>query len=249
MRIEQYQRFYNLEDKHWWLVGMRGIFYRAISNIYKQNANLMILDVGCGTGMIIKDLERFGKVAGIDIEEAAIKFCQQRNIGKLCLGSGVNLPYKAEAFDLVTVFSVLEHVQDDALFIKELSRVCKDSGRIILSTSAFDFLWSEHDVINEHKRRYTKNSLKTLVNGQNLHIERITYTNFILFPFILLGVISEKVLKCFLGSIVNRFYTTPRLINKSLLLILKLESWILSRFNFPFGVSLLCVARKTGKTI
>ena len=247
MQIEQYQRFYELEDKHWWFVGMRDIFYRSISGIYREDANLKILDVGCGTGIIIKDLERFGKVVGIDIEDAALKFCQQRNIGKICLGDGVNLPFKDATFDLVTVFSVVEHIQDDAGFIQELSRSCRDNGRIILSTSAFNFLWNEHDVINEHKRRYTKSRLEALFRGQNLHIEKITYTNFILFPLILLGIILKNMLRCLFGSMVDRFYSTPQLANKLLILILKLESLILSRFNFPFGVSLLCIARKTKK--
>lgn len=245
MRIEQYRRFYELEDKHWWFVGMRDIFYRAITNIYKKDANLMILDVGCGTGIVMKDLERFGRVVGIDLEDTALKFCQKRNIGKLCLGSGVSLPFKDAAFDLVTAFSVVEHVQDDASFIKELSRVCKNSGRVILSTSAFNFLWSEHDIINEHKRRYTKNSLKEMFYRQRLAIEKVTYTNFILFPLILPAIILKSLLKLFRGSVIKAYYTTPVLINQLLIFILKAESLILNRFNFPYGVSLLCVGRKT----
>lgn len=245
MQIGQYRRFYELEGRHWWFVGMRDIFYRALNNIYKNNANLLILDVGCGTGIIMKDLERFGKVVGIDIEPVALEFCQKRNIDKLCLGSGVNLPFKDATFDLVTAFSVIEHVQDDVSFIKELSRVCKNGGRVILSAPAFNLLWSEHDIINGHKRRYVKNGLKKMFCGQHLTIEKITYTNFILFPFILPAIILNNLLKHPRGSMLNVFYSTSKLINRFLIFILKVESLILNRFNLPLGVSLLCFGRKT----
>ncbi|MCX5693736.1 MAG: class I SAM-dependent methyltransferase [Candidatus Omnitrophica bacterium] len=244
MQIEQYRRFYELEDKHWWFVGMRDIFCRLISNIYKGNKKLLVLDVGCGAGMIMKDLEKFGKVVGVDVEDAALKFCQKRDVGDLCLGSGVNLPFKDATFDLVTAFSVVEHVQDDISFIGELNRVCKIGGRIILSTSAFNFLWSQHDLINGHKKRYEKNSLKEIFLKHRLVIEKITYTNFILFPVILLAIILNNLLKRSCKGTVDVFYTMPKLLNGFLTFILKTESIILTKFNFSFGVSLLCVGRK-----
>jgi len=244
LQIEQYERFYALEDKHWWFVGMRDIFYRTINNIYKNNNNLLILDVGCGTGMMMRGLEKFGKVVGIDIEGAALKFCQKKDINKVCFGSGVKLPFKDATFDLVTAFSVVEHVQDDVSFIQELSRVCKNSGRIVLSTSAFNFLWSEHDLINKHKRRYTKDNLQKMFNRQHLLVEKITYTNFILFPLILPAVFLSNLLKYFHVSLTDAYYATPKLINRILISILRTESLILSKSNFPFGISLLCVGKK-----
>jgi ubiquinone/menaquinone biosynthesis C-methylase UbiE len=242
---EQYRYFYELEDKHWWFAGMRDIFFRIIGNIYKPGAGLQILDVGCGAGLNIKELEKFGRVIGIDIEGQALELCQQRSITKLCLGSGLDLPFKNETFDLVTAFNLVEHVQEDAFLIKELARVCKKSGRIILATSAFNFLWSRHDLINEHKRRYTKRTLQFLVNRQNFKIEKLTYTNFILFPLIWAGITWQNLLKCFSAPMVNKYYSIQKPVNKILLWILRLESWILSKFNAPFGVSLLCVVRKT----
>ncbi len=244
MQLEQYQRFYGSEDRHWWFLGMRRIFTRIIKNIYGDQTNLEILDVGCGTGMIMQDLKKFGQVVGVDNQTAALEFCQLRKIDQVCLADGLNLPFKDGRFDLVTVFNVVEHIQDDAAFILELSRVCKNKGRIILSTSAFNLLWSRHDQVNQHKRRYTKNRLRALINEQRLCVERITYTNCILFPFILAATVWENIRPSFCGSLLDRYYSLPKSINKLLYLVLKLEELILRLSNFPLGVSLLCVAQK-----
>ncbi|MDD5130592.1 MAG: class I SAM-dependent methyltransferase [Candidatus Omnitrophica bacterium] len=244
MQIEQYQRFYELEDKHWWFVGMRNIFYRFVNDIYRNKTDLKILDVGCGAGMIMKDLGKFGEVTGIDVEPAAMEFCHKRNIGKLCLGSGINLPFRSGVFDLVIAFNVVEHVQDDISFVKELDRVCKGGGRVILATSAFNFLWSQHDEINRHKRRYLKSGLQMILENRHLAVERITYTNCILFLPIFLAITLKKLLRRNGLSLINAYYSAPALINRFLLFILKIESLILIRFDFPYGVSLLCVGRK-----
>jgi ubiquinone/menaquinone biosynthesis C-methylase UbiE len=247
MQPEQYQDFYALEDKHWWFAGMRNIFSATIAKIYGKNIPLKILDVGCGTGRMIKELEKYGRVAGVDCEEAALGFCRKREIKSICLANALRLPFRSGEFDLVTAFNLVEHVQDDGFLIKELSRVCKKGGRIILATSAFRFLWSKHDELNGHKRRYSKENLRELVKSQDLVIEKLTYTNFILFPFIWLGIILQSLFKPCFSSLLRNYYSIREPGNKILLLALRLEAWVLGRFNAPFGVSFLCVARKTGK--
>lgn len=226
---------------------MRDIFHRSIKNIYRDNKDLCILDTGCGTGAIMRDLGEFGNVIGLDVKPKALEFCKQRRIEKILLSDGVTLPFKDRIFDLVTAFSVIEHIENDIGFIKEISRVCKDNGKVVISTSAFNFLWSEHDIVNEHKRRYTKRRLKGILN-KHFVIEKITHTNCILFLFIWLGIILRNLLKGYSHQPSNGFYSLPKFMNKILTFILKTESVILQKINFPFGVSLLCIARKAKST-
>ena len=243
MRKGQYERYYSLEDDYWWFLGMRDIFYRSISRIYKGREDMRILDAGCGTGGMIKDLQRFGECTGIDIEPKALEFCRSRGAARLVCAKGSELPFKDGTFDLITLFSVVEHIDDDAGFLKEVHRVCKDNGRIVLSTSAFKFLWSAHDVVSRHKRRYTKRELKTLI-GKYFTIEKITYTNCLLFPFIWAGILMNNLFKGRSDDSSDGFYAVPGVINKALLFILRLEAVLLQKFDLPFGVSLLCIARR-----
>ena len=219
------------------------IFSRFIKATYKERKGLKILDIGCGTGSTIKELERFGDVLGVDIEPQALYFCKKKGVSKTILAEGNYLPCKDKTFDLVTLFNIIEHIEDDRGFVREVHRVLKDNGKIVIATSAFNFLWSKHDVVNEHKRRYTKTLLKRLI-GKQFTVERMTYTNFILFPAIWIGIIFNNIIKRKKDISCDGFYPVPGFINKILLLILKLESILLKRFNFPYGVSLLCIAEK-----
>lgn len=249
MRPEQYERYYKLEDNYWWFIGMRDILLRSLKNIfknYKDEKNIRILDIGCGTGMVIRDLERFGNVIGLDNETRALEFCKKRGIDKLILGDGNHLPFKENVFDLITAFNIIEHVDNDTGLIKGINRVAKNNSWVAISTAAFNFLWSQHDIVNKHKRRYTKGKLKDIIR-KHLAVKKITYLNCILFPFIWLGIILTNLLKVKLHNPSSGFYPVPKFINKILIFILRLESVLLQKFNLPFGVSLLCIAKKVQK--
>ncbi|NQU99214.1 MAG: methyltransferase domain-containing protein, partial [Parcubacteria group bacterium] len=197
----------------------------------------------CGTGVTAMGLRGVGDVLGLDIEPKALGCCRNRGLKKLVRAEGNHTPFKDATFDLITSLSVIEHVDDDAGFVREMSRICKDNGRVIFSTSAFDFLWSKHDVANRHKRRYTKKYLRDIIN-KHFTIEKITYTNCMLFPVIWVGIKISNLLKNDLSNNEGGFYDIPKALNKLLILVLKLESFLLQRINFPFGVSLLCIAKK-----
>jgi len=202
-----------------------------------------ILDIGCGTGIITKSLEKIGKVVGVDKEKTAIEFCKKRRIVNLIIAHSNRLPFKESSFDIICAFNIIEHLKDDVSFIEEMHRVCKKGGRIFFATSAFKFLWSEHDCANEHQKRYTVDGLKKIL-GTKFEIEKITYTNFFLFPIVFLITLFKKLdHRC--RKIVSRsFYPVPRVINQLLIGLLYLESGLIKYLIFPWGVSILCVARK-----
>jgi len=254
VKSEYYDQYYELEDNYWWFVGMRHIFRRCIKNMLKDyrtdKEDIRILDIGCGPGRMIMDLEDFGNVVGVDNKMKPLESCKRRGINKLVLGNGVKLPFKDKSLDLVTSFNVIEHIDDDSGFIREINRVVKDNGWIIISTAAYNFLWSQHDVVNEHKRRYIKRGLKNII-GKHCDIKKISYLNCFLFPFIWVGI---KVVNLLNSNSNNTscnascgFYPVPHFLNKILASILWVESVLLQKLNFPFGVSLLCIAKKSKK--
>jgi len=244
MKPELFEHYNKIEENYWWFVGMRDIFMRSIKGLYGQNkTDLRILDTGCGTGMTAMGLEGLGDVSGLDVEPKALEYCRNRGLKKLVCAEGDRTPFKNDTFDLITSLSVIEHIDEDAGFVREMNRICKDNGRVVFSTSAFDFLWSKHDVANRHKRRYTKKYLREIIT-KHFTIEKITYTNCILFPVIWLGIKMSNLSKNDLNSNRGGFYNIPKSLNKLLILVLKLEALLLQKINFPFGISLLCIAKK-----
>ena len=246
MNPEQYIRYYNLEDGYWWFKGMRNIFLGQIERIFNGRKDLKILDIGCGTGRTMSEMRKFGYCVGMDMEPAALESCKNRNMYNLVCAQADKLPFESDSFDLVTLFSVIEHVEDDSMLVSEVYRVCKSGGLAMFSTSAFNFLWSGNDIVSRHKRRYSKKQMLRLIN-KHFDIQKITYTNFFLFPIVCLGVIFSNIKRRQSGHARDGFYKVPGFLNRLLALILKLESIIIIKHSLPLGVSLLCVAKKAGK--
>jgi len=247
MRKEEYIHYYKIENDYWWFKGMRSIYLRSLKKAYNGKGGLRILDVGCGTGRTMKDLGQLGDVTGVDIEPLALEFCKSRGVNKVTLSDGKRLPFKDRLFDLVTLFNIIEHVDQEDELMKEASRVCADNGKIIVTTSAFNSLWSKHDIANEHKRRYTKRTLRDVVE-KRFRVERMTYTNCLLFPLIWAGIMISNLLNKDTREPSDGFYDIPKYANKALTAILRMEAILLQKINFLFGVSLLCIAQKNHKS-
>ena len=238
------EHYFKIEDNYWWFQGMRYIYNSYITIALQKELNPKILDIGCGSGLYTKSLSSFGETVGLDIESSNLILCRQKGFKKLVQAEANFLPFKDKSFDLIVSFNLIEHLSNDSDFIKEIYRVLKDSCRLILATSAFKFLWSCHDVSNEHKRRYSRKSLMRILENY-FGMERISYTNFILFFPILIGIIIHNLLFRNINKVNGGFIRLPGFINKILLLILRLEALLIKQLNFPFGISLLCIAKKT----
>ena len=247
MARSMYQDLYNYEDSHWWFVGRRRIVF-SILNKYLPvvNSQLRLLDVGCGTGANLTRLEKYGHATGVDISEEAIKFCQFRSCKDVFqIGKG-SLPFDDNTFDVVTVLDVIEHIDDDYAALCEYYRVTKENGILLITVPAYNFLWGPHDVISRHKRRYVATELKDKVQGVGFAIEKITYFETFLFPFVFLSLMKEKLIENITGKSTCAIWVRDHtyLVNKLLGFIFSLEARFLERFDFRYGVLLLCVARK-----
>ena len=251
MQQHTYAIMRRVEESHWWFVGRRQIIRSFLERVCQElksardekgpDSTLSILDVGCGTGANLEMLAEFGEAEGVDVSAEALSFCRQRGLTNVKQGAAESLPYPNDSFDLVTGLDVVEHLDDDLAGLKEMRRVLRRDGRALLFVPAFMFLWGVQDDISNHRRRYTLKELKRVVSEAGLELERATYVNISFFAPILLGRLIMRATGLRPESENN---LTIGFLNGVLGKLLAAESWPLRYLNFPFGVSIICVARR-----
>jgi SAM-dependent methyltransferase len=243
MQQHTYSIMYEVEERHWWFVGRRAIIESFVAEVCRQigKRKPRILDVGCGTGANLQMLGDHGVAEGVDVSPEAIEFCRARGLSRLKQGAAEALPYEDASFDLVTALDVVEHLDDDVAGLKEVQRVLRPRGRALLFVPAFMFLWGVQDDISHHRRRYTMGDLKARLGEAGLRVERATYANLSFFWPILIG---RTIMRLTGWRPASENNITIGALNGLLGRILGAESWWLRRLNFPFGVSIVCVAQR-----
>ncbi|MBI5642594.1 MAG: class I SAM-dependent methyltransferase [Deltaproteobacteria bacterium] len=246
MDEREYRSIYELEDTHWWYVGLRSLVFESAEKSLKGKKPAASLDAGCGAGAALKSLSNRGRAAGIDYSPVSLGFCKKRGLTALAQASVTELPFKDGSFDLVISLDVIYHsgVKDDVAALKEFRRVLKDGGILILNLPAYEFLRSPHDLANFTQRRYTKAVLQDRLRLSGLSMERLTYRNTFLFPMIALVRIAKKYLFSSGKGSGSDLIRLPSIINALLLMIISIENSILKVIDLPFGSSVFCVARK-----
>ncbi len=252
MQQHTYAIMRRVEESHWWYVGRRRIirsFVESISPLVNAAAALRggansrpeILDVGCGTGANLEMLSEFGDASGVDVSAEAVAFCHARGFEGVKQAVAEALPFEDGSFELVTSLDVIEHLDDDVAGLKEMRRVLRPNGRVLLAVPAFMFLWGVQDDVSNHRRRYTLPELRKAVLEAGFEIERASYWNISFFVPTLLGRIVMRATGVRPESEAN---ITPGFLNGMLGVILGTESSLLRHVNLPFGVSIVCVARR-----
>lgn len=237
-----YDILYNEEVTHWWYRVRREIVLSLLSSIAtKKKGPLRILEIGCGTGELLKEIGRFGTVRGIDISPRAIEYCKTRGLTNAVIGDATRIPFPEESFDVVIALDVIEHLENDSIGCNELVRVLSPDGTAIITVPAFAFLWGITDVVSRHFRRYTRKQIVACVREAGFTIEQSTYFNAFLFIPIAIVRLFVRIFGITMHSenTVTRGFT-----NAILYRIFKIESLLLRYINFPFGVSILVTARK-----
>jgi SAM-dependent methyltransferase len=243
MRPLNYQIMFEVEDDHWWFVGRRAIVLAKVEQLLKRGRGDRphLLDIGCGTGATLDALRGWGTVQGIDLSRLALGFSRQRGNDRVACASATGLPFSAETFDLVTALDVIEHLDDDVAGLREIWRVLKPGAAAILFVPAFASLWGPNDDQSGHRRRYRRGPLLAAVKAAGLEVVSVSYANIAMFGPIWLG----RRLLTILGreeQSENRI-NHPQL-NRWLARIFAAEAGWLRHRSLPFGVSLLCVARR-----
>ena len=246
MQSHHYPILYQVEERHWWYVGRRRIIRSLVEKICStlDNSNPRILDVGCGTGANLKMLAEHGRAEGVDISQQAVDFCHERGLESVKLGAAEDLPYEDDSFDLVTALDVIEHLDDDVAGLREMRRVLRPDGRLLLFVPAFMFLWGVQDDVSNHRRRYTLPSLLQAVEAAGFVVEWSSYANISFF----LPVLVVRSLMRWLGLRADTEYgINISLMNEPFSRLFAAERFILKDGKLPFGVSAVCIARRAEK--
>lgn len=186
MQAHHYPIIYEVEESHWWYVGRRKIIQTFVERICStlQTSKVRILDVGCGTGANLKMLGLYGDAEGVDVSQQAVEFCRRRGLESVNHGAIEDLPYRDETFDLITALDVLEHLDDDGAGLREMRRVLRPQGTLLLFVPAFMFLWGVQDDVSNHRRRYRLPALRRLLEEAGFEVEKESYANITFFcPF------------------------------------------------------------------
>jgi SAM-dependent methyltransferase len=228
------------EDRHWWYRGRRAVLERVIAEL-KLPPQARILDAGCGSGRNMLELARTGTVTGIELSPASASLAHAREAGRVIEGSVLEMPLDGESFDLAVCLDVIEHLQDDLAALRELRRVVAPGGWLLVTVPAYQWLWSGHDVINHHRRRYTRCSLLAVAERAGWECRRTTYFNSLLLPVaIMLRVLDRLTPKTTESSL--DLWIPPEPLNWLLEQPLALEAALLGRGGrIPVGLSLLAV--------
>jgi SAM-dependent methyltransferase len=248
MEKEFYLQYAAVENKHWWFVGRRKIVEKVIQQL-KLPVNTEILEAGCGTGGNLAMLSRYGNLSAMEIEEIACQIANERKITTVKKGSlPDNIPLKGE-YGLIVMLDVLEHINDDIAALEALYSLLKPGGYLLITVPAFPFLWSHHDEINHHYRRYLKITLQRVAIKAGYKLNYTTYFNFFLFPIVAIIRSLKKILKIddSNSNISSDLNIPAKLINKFLTYLFASECHMINRLSLPFGVSLLLVAQKSNQ--
>lgn len=150
---------HRIENGHFWFIAKRAFLSRALRFLGKDKKIADVLDIGCGSGAVMEFLKRRGHaVCGVDISPIALAFCKQKNLA-VKEGSADNLPFANASFDVVCALDVIEHIPQEKNVLQEIERVLRPDGIGIITVPAHQWLWSYHDELLGHQRRYDKKSL------------------------------------------------------------------------------------------
>lgn len=244
MEKDYEHRYHNLELANWWFVGRRHALLTLLEAFPK---NARILEMGCSGGALLLDLKMrgFTDAEGLDISPEAIKVCRQRGLDNVTLASAEQSGKESNFFDVIIASDILEHIADEAATLREWARILKPGGTLILFVPAFHILWSGHDLVNHHMRRYRRKPLTDLIRHHGFVIVKSSYWNFLLFfPTLLFRLIG----RLFASRREPRphLFPVPRFVNATLIALLKAENYFLLRLgiSYPLGVSVFALARK-----
>jgi SAM-dependent methyltransferase len=237
-----YQQMAELDDRHWWYRGRRKIIADLIRREAQLPKDAHILEIGCGTGHNLAMLSGFGHVEALELDDEARALSEKR-LGRRVMSSP--LPELAEVperhYHLIGAFDVIEHIEDDKAAVASVATKLRPGGRFIMTVPAHQWMWSAHDVVNHHQRRYSKAALKRLLDQSPLRLEAIGYFNSLLFPV----AVAERMASKVRGKDDADLSLPPKPLNSALERVFAAERYLIGRVPLPPGLSLFAVASAT----
>lgn len=234
-----YERMAAHDTTHWWYRARREILSDYLTRFGDLPKGARILEIGCGTGHNLPMLAQFGEVDAIEIDETAAAKASER-LGKK-VGSSPLPELEGVApgsYDLVAVLDVVEHVEDDIAALKAIATALKTGGKILITVPAHQWMWSAHDVVNHHKRRYSKDSLTAALDQAGLKWRKLRWFNSLLFPVAVAARFAGKLM----GKDDSDDSPPPKLLNSLFEGVFGLERHLLGRVPMPPGLSIIVLA-------
>lgn len=242
MESAYYATLHGVQQRHWWYAARRKILGAVLDDLHRQGLPRGVLyDLGCGVGANLPVLERFGQAVGVDTSPEAVAFAHERgfdNVRQADLNSLEGI--EDGSGSVVVLADVIEHLDDENPCLEAASRLLAPGGALVVTVPAFMFLWGPADDINHHKRRYTEAQVRRVV-GRHFDVERTTYFNSFLFGLVAAGRLAERVLG---RGGDDAAHVPPAPLNRALQAVFAAETPLVRKAHLPFGVSILCVARK-----
>jgi len=232
-----------VEEDHWWYRGRREVIKAVIERL-PLPGEARILDAGCGSGRNMVELASYGTVVGVELSERAVERARARAVGEVIRGSLEELPFPEGSFDLAVCLDVIEHLDDDLAALRELRRVVRKDGWLVLTVPAYQWLWSHHDVVNQHRRRYNRRQLLAVAAKAGWRSERATYFNSLLLPLAVAARLAARTSRR-RGERSADLWLPPGPLNALLEQPLLAEAAVLGGTNLtlPCGLSVLAVLR------
>ena len=244
MNPTAYLKMAETESRHWWFAGRRAILSRMIKNLNLPQ-NSKILEVGCGTGGNLHMLAEYGEVSALEMDANARAIASEKTSNLYDIRAGYcpdEIPFHDQRFDLICIFDVLEHIDQDTETLIALKQLLNKNGRVLLTVPAYQWLYRTYDQFLHHKRRYYVKDLCRKFVTAGLRPLKLSHFNTILFPLATIARLKDKLLS---SSSATGTGTPPASINKIFKTLFSAERFLLERFNLPFGISLLCVLKAT----
>lgn len=242
---QAFKILFEIEEKHFWFWGRNRIIGSVVDKFIK-NKNISFLEVGCGTGFVLSYLEKMGfRTTGLDIHLEALKYARKRTKSPL-ISADILKDQLAEKFDAVGLFDVLEHIDNQAVFLKKIKKLLKRKGMLFITVPADQKLWSESDELSGHKRRYDKKNLREVLKKAKFEIKEIRYFGFLLyFPQLMFRKFKIQQGDKNFSTAFLRSYQAPKdKLNIFGKIVYLIESQIFKTYTFPFGSSLIAVAKR-----
>ncbi|NML67021.1 class I SAM-dependent methyltransferase [Hymenobacter sp. RP-2-7] len=250
MDLSYEAKYHQLEERHWWFAGRRDAVFDIIQGL-KLPSEAAILEIGCSGGPLLQRLRASGytDVTGVDVSTAAIELAQARGVPNVTVMDGAALAFSSSSFDLVIASDVLEHIENESRALQEWVRVLQPGGQLLVFVPAHNYLWSAHDVVNHHFRRYSRLSLVRGLAAAGLRVQRSSFWNVALyFPVALVRLVARllrgRPTTTSLAGTTGDLRQLPGLANYTLLSWIRLENWLLRRIDMPLGVSVFALAQK-----
>ncbi len=237
-----YDQMAELDERHWWYRARREVLAALIRRRVRPPDGAKILEIGCGTGHNLAMLSEFGDVDALEVDAGARAVAEKR-LGRPVMSAPLpELTGVAERhYDMIGAFDVIEHIADDTAAVSSIARRLKPGGRLVVAVPAHQWMWSAHDTVNHHHRRYSKQKLEQLFLASPLQLEAIGYFNSLLFPL----AVAQRLASRVTGKDSSDISLPPRPVNYALERGFAAERLLIGRVTLPPGLSLFAIGSAT----